>query len=123
MTAARTICLAAVMLAAVPGAQAAGLCYGLTNAQCVAAYRDAESACKGEPACMVHRMRIDGAAYRAENHQRRLDLAADRDRQIAHEQWTAYCKPRVVIGQDGIGRYVYAHAGCENGQIVGGRKP
>lgn len=37
--------------------------------------------------------------------------AAERD-----AKWQALCKPQRVVGDDGIGRYVYAQKGCENGR-------
>lgn len=31
-------------------------------------------------------------------------------------QWEAFCKPVVVYGEDGIGRYRYAHKNCDMGR-------
>ena len=42
---------------------------------------------------------------------------AEQDARIA--KWEEYCKPKAVVGSDGIERYRYAHKGCEHGNYPG----
>lgn len=42
------------------------------------------------------------------------DMTVIRDREQA---WEAACKPRVVTGDDGLSRYVYAHPNCDIGHL------
>jgi hypothetical protein len=45
-----------------------------------------------------------------------METDADRAARVAREaEWTEFCQPRVVVGADGISRYVYAHKNCEHG--------
>lgn len=41
--------------------------------------------------------------------------AADRQHTEREAAWESDCKPRVVTDDLGVSRYVYAHAGCEEG--------
>lgn len=52
-------------------------------------------------------IRIPQLEYSAE------DRAARDEREA---KWVEFCAPRIVTGADGIGRYVYAKPGCENGR-------
>jgi hypothetical protein len=31
-------------------------------------------------------------------------------------QWIKFCEPKIVLDDLGVGRYVYAHSGCEHGR-------
>lgn len=35
---------------------------------------------------------------------------------FAHAKWVAFCKPVIKADEYGVGRYTYAHKGCEFGR-------
>lgn len=44
------------------------------------------------------------------------DQGAAKDMQERERRWVAYCAPTVAYDRYGVGRYVYAVAGCEFGR-------
>lgn len=124
----RLLLALALCTAAVPASAAtdADWCDGLTERQCELTRANADRLCNerhgfwhplANAKCTLDYMRKVGDAIRAENSIKRRELVEETKRRDRDAEWVKHCKPQIVTDKDGIGRYTYAHKGCEQGKI------